>query len=335
MTTSQEENKNICEIPLATEGAQKLSHVMFVERPGLARTFATTFDIQITGITPDKIYFTGIDTAAALNAFERLIGAMAAGTFISEKLIKKTAKSLTQSPNSPAAQFVGAAANQNKPQSAAFRPKTDAQKQLADLIEANDLTFAVGPAGTGKTHVAVVKAVEALRAKTVKKILLARPAMETGEKIGFLPGDQNEKLAPYMRPLYDELDKTFGPGKYKKMIEDGTVEVVPVGFMRGRTFSDAFIILDEAQNTTREQMKMALTRIGEGSKMVVTGDPEQVDLPNKSDSGLKFAIDRLQGKSGVGLLTFKHAEIVRSRIVANITGALTIQEPRIESPKPS
>lgn len=201
-----------------------------------------------------------------------------------------------------------------------FEPKTEGQSKLKELIETNDITFGLGPAGTGKTHVAVAVAVDMLNKGQIEKILLARPAQEAGEKLGYLPGDQKQKLDPYMRPLYDEMTKVMGKEKLDRLMSAGTIEIVPVGLMRGRTFENAFIILDEAQNATREQTEMALTRFGNGSKMVVTGDPVQTDI--LKDSGLKWAVDALKGTEGIGQHQFSSKDIIRHPVVARVVDAL-------------
>lgn len=201
-----------------------------------------------------------------------------------------------------------------------FSPKTEGQAILKELIGQNDITFGLGPAGTGKTHVAVAVAVDMLDKKLVDKILLARPAQEAGEKLGYLPGDQKQKLDPYMRPLYDELTKVMGKEKLDRLMSAGTIEIVPVGLMRGRTFEKAFIILDEAQNATKEQTEMALTRFGNGSKMVLTGDPAQTDI--SKDSGLKWASEALAGTEGIGQHQFSKQDIIRHPVVERVVSAL-------------
>lgn len=202
-----------------------------------------------------------------------------------------------------------ASARKTLPGYQGFKPFGDKQKAQADLIDKNDIVFSIGPAGTGKTHVAIAKAVEAFADGNYQSILLCRPAVEAGKTIGFLPGDQNDKMAPYMRPLYDELDTVYGKGKYQSMIvsEDnpnGQIEVAPVGTMRGRTFKNAFVIIDEAQNLKDEELKMVLTRLGPGSKIVITGDPQQVDLDPASDSGLMRFVEALKGVEGVAVHTY-------------------------------
>ncbi|HRI75431.1 MAG: PhoH family protein [Alphaproteobacteria bacterium] len=201
-----------------------------------------------------------------------------------------------------------------------FEAKTEGQAVLKSLIESNDITFGLGPAGTGKTHVAVAVAVDMLNKKQVEKILLARPAQEAGEKLGYLPGDQKQKLDPYMRPLYDEMTKVMGKEKLDRLMSSGVIEIVPVGLMRGRTFENAFIILDEAQNATKEQTEMALTRFGNGSKMVLTGDPAQTDI--SKDSGLKWAAEALKGTEGIGQHQFSNKDIIRHPVVERVVSAL-------------
>jgi phosphate starvation-inducible PhoH-like protein len=232
--------------------------------------------------------------------------------------------------NGVSSKFQGAANQNRPPRYTGFKARSEKQQLQADLIDTNDVTFSVGPAGTGKTHVAMAKAVQALKAGTVDKILLARPALESGEKLGFQPGDQNAKMAPYMRPLYDELDKAFGPGAYADMLAKGILEIVPIGFMRGRTFENAFIIIDEAQNCKYEHLKMAITRLGPGSKMVITGDPEQIDFEPKTLSGLKPIMEQLDGVEGVALQAYGVEDVVRHPTVQRIIERLEVKT----QPKP-
>jgi phosphate starvation-inducible PhoH-like protein len=200
-------------------------------------------------------------------------------------------------------------------------PKTSTQRRYIEAIQENDLTFGIGPAGTGKSFLAVAMAVQALFQKQVSRIVLTRPAVEAGEKLGFLPGDLQEKVDPYLRPLYDALFDLVDAEKVTKMIEKRIIEIAPLAFMRGRTLNDAFIILDEAQNTTAEQMKMFLTRIGFGSKVVVTGDKTQIDLPNGQKSGLLEAERILKDVSEIAFVYFTHKDVVRHKLVQLIIEA--------------
>lgn len=200
-------------------------------------------------------------------------------------------------------------------------PKTMNQRRYIDAIDRNDLTFGVGPAGTGKTYLAVAMAVSALLNKRISRILLTRPAVEAGEKLGFLPGTLQEKVDPYLRPLYDALYDMIDMEKVEKLLERGTIEVAPIAFMRGRTLTDSFIIVDEAQNTTPEQMKMVLTRVGFNSKMVVTGDITQIDLPPGKQSGLVQVLDVLRGVDGISFIHFDDVDVVRHNLVQKIVRA--------------
>ena len=200
-------------------------------------------------------------------------------------------------------------------------PRSPGQKVYLDAIRRNELVFGIGPAGTGKTYLAVVCAAAELMAGRVDRIVLSRPAVEAGERLGFLPGDMKEKVDPYLRPLYDALYDVVPAANVVKGLSDGTIEIAPLAFMRGRTLSSAFIILDEAQNTTPQQMKMFLTRLGEGSRMVITGDPTQVDLPAGTVSGLDQALGYLEGVDGVAQVRFTRDDIVRHPLVARIVDA--------------
>jgi len=201
------------------------------------------------------------------------------------------------------------------------KAKTLGQLQYLKTIGENDITIAIGPAGTGKTYLAVAMAVKALKNKEVERIILTRPAVEAGEKLGFLPGDLQEKVDPYLRPLYDALYEMLGMEVFQKHLARGTIEVAPLAYMRGRTLNDAFIILDEAQNTTAEQMRMALTRFGFGSKLVITGDATQVDLPSGKQSGLTNAAYVLRNVPGIGIIQFSERDVVRHEIVGAIIKA--------------
>jgi phosphate starvation-inducible PhoH-like protein len=202
-----------------------------------------------------------------------------------------------------------------------IRPKTLNQSTYVEAIDRNTIVFGIGPAGTGKTYLAMAKAVQALQQKEVNRIILTRPAVEAGERLGFLPGTLNDKIDPYLRPLYDALHDMMDPDSIPRLMAAGTIEVAPLAYMRGRTLNDAFIILDEAQNTTPEQMKMFLTRLGFGSKMVVTGDVTQVDLPNGTSSGLRIVSEILRDVDDVYFSELDAADVVRHRLVGDIVSA--------------
>ena len=209
-----------------------------------------------------------------------------------------------------------------------FKPKTLGQKRYVDAIKKNTITLGIGPAGTGKTYLAVAAAVAAFRDKQVNRIILTRPAVEAGERLGFLPGDLQSKVDPYLRPLYDALFDMLGAETYNKYLERGSIEVAPLAYMRGRTLDDSFIILDEAQNTSREQMKMFLTRLGFGSKIVITGDITQIDLPRDTVSGLKEAMRVLDGVEDIAICRLNEADVVRHVIVQRIIKAYEEDEKR-------
>ena len=207
-----------------------------------------------------------------------------------------------------------------------IRAQTPNQQKLLDLIGKNDMVFAIGPAGTGKTYTSVALAVRALKDKQVKRIILTRPAVEAGENLGFLPGDLKDKLDPYMQPLYDALMDMIPFDKLNSFIENGTIQIAPLAFMRGRTLSDAVVILDEAQNTTYVQMKMFLTRMGKNAKFIITGDPGQIDLPRKTASGLSEALRIIRGIKGIGTLWLDDKDVVRHPLVKEIINAYTRAE---------
>ena len=206
------------------------------------------------------------------------------------------------------------------------RPKTLGQRIYLETIRKNSITFGIGPAGTGKTYLAVVMAVAALRNKDVDKIILTRPAVEAGERLGFLPGDLQDKVDPYLRPLYDALQDILGLDMYQKFMSRGVIEIAPLAYMRGRTLEDAFVILDEAQNTTDKQMKMFLTRLGFGSRMVITGDLGQIDLPRGVTSGLRQAKEILDGVEGIGIVEMKPLDVIRHDVVTRVVEAYDAYE---------
>lgn len=208
----------------------------------------------------------------------------------------------------------------------AIRAKTIGQREYIRGIRSHDLIFGIGPAGTGKTYLAVVMATQALKNGAVKRIILTRPAVEAGESLGFLPGDLKEKVDPYLRPLYDALHDIYGQEQTARLIERGTIEIAPLAYMRGRTLDDAFVILDEAQNTTHQQMKMFLTRLGFGSKMVITGDKTQIDLPKNTESGLIIAERTLKYVDGIHFQFLEQGDVVRHPLVAKVIKAYADQE---------
>jgi phosphate starvation-inducible PhoH-like protein len=208
----------------------------------------------------------------------------------------------------------------------AIRPRTLRQKGFVEAIDSHDLTLAIGPAGTGKTFLATVQAVRMLQERRVERLILTRPAVEAGERLGFLPGDLQQKVDPYLRPLYDALHTLLGNERTAQLLEKGTIEVAPLAYMRGRTLADAFVILDEAQNTTCAQMRMALTRLGENSRMVVTGDTTQIDLPVGQLSGLVEASQVLEGVEGVAICRFSDADVVRHPLVQRLVQAYAARD---------
>ena len=202
-----------------------------------------------------------------------------------------------------------------------IKSRSENQQQLIEAYEKNDMVFAVGPAGTGKTYLSIALAVKALKEKTIKKIILSRPAVEAGEKLGFLPGDMKDKIDPYLQPLYDALEDMIPAVKLQDMMEKHIIQIAPLAFMRGRTLSDAVVILDEAQNTTSQQIRMFLTRMGMNTKMIITGDLTQIDLPREQRSGLKEALKILDGVEGIGVVKLGQKDIVRHNLVTRIVNA--------------
>ena len=201
------------------------------------------------------------------------------------------------------------------------KPRSEKQQQLVDAFNKSDMVFAVGPAGTGKTYLSIALAVKALKDKTIKKIILSRPAVEAGEKLGFLPGDMKDKIDPYLQPLYDALEDMLPAAKLQDMMEKHVIQIAPLAFMRGRTLSDAIVILDEAQNTTCAQLRMFLTRMGWNSKMIITGDMTQIDLPSHTKSGLKEALEILRDIEGISVVELGQKDIVRHKLVTRIVNA--------------
>jgi phosphate starvation-inducible PhoH-like protein len=267
-------------------------------------------------------------TRAAEQTVERLFQQLAqlrdSGYELASADVKTAAELVVDDPNVDLRDYFakdGPAAKQAQGTKRRVNPKSPNQKKYLETIEKHDIVFGVGPAGTGKTYLAMAQAVSYLMAKKVSRIILARPAVEAGEKLGFLPGDLQEKVNPYLRPLYDALYDMMETDKASRLVERGTIEVAPLAFMRGRTLNDAFVILDEAQNTTSEQMKMFLTRLGFGSKAVVTGDITQIDLPNPKLSGLVEAIKIVRDVEGIGIIYFDDKDVVRHKLVQQIVKA--------------
>jgi phosphate starvation-inducible PhoH-like protein len=260
------------------------------------------------------------DVARAERAFEQLGGLLREGYRFARGDVKTAARLLVDTPEIELQDFFlkGAAKPVGRRH---VSPKSVNQRRYMEAIEAHDIVFGVGPAGTGKTYLAMAQAVAYLLAKRVTRIVLARPAVEAGEKLGFLPGDLQEKVNPYLRPLYDALHDMLDSDRVERLLERGVIEVAPIAFMRGRTLNDAFVILDEAQNTTSEQMKMFLTRLGFGSKAVVTGDVTQIDLPTGRPSGLIEALKVVGGIEGIATIYFDERDVVRHALVQQIVKA--------------
>lgn len=259
------------------------------------------------------------DVALAARLLDELIEVVDSGTPITPDIVTRSIGMLTQATTSRPAEVLTLNILTNKGR--AVRPKTVGQKHYVDAIETNSITFGIGPAGTGKTYLAVAKAVQALQSRQVNRIVLTRPAVEAGERLGFLPGSLNDKIDPYLRPLYDALRDMIDPEAIARLTESGTIEVAPLAYMRGRTLNDAFIILDEAQNTSKEQMKMFLTRLGQNSKMVITGDVTQVDLPSGTVSGLRIIEDVLGSVEDIEFCHLASSDVVRHSLVSDIIGA--------------
>jgi phosphate starvation-inducible protein PhoH and related proteins len=260
-------------------------------------------------------------TETAKSAVEQLYDLALAGKALSSDDVVRAVKLLQGDSNSPSIHGVFGNTILTPRAGRPITPKGAAQKHYVDLVNSNDIVFAIGPAGTGKTYLAMAFAVRSLLDKQVRRIILTRPAVEAGERLGFLPGTLEEKVDPYLRPLYDALHDMIDADRLERFLSDGTVEVAPLAFMRGRTLNDAFIVLDEAQNTTPEQMKMFLTRMGFGSKAVITGDITQTDLPRGQKSGLRDALELVEGIRGIGRVQFSDQDVVRHPLVAALIRA--------------
>ena len=275
-------------------------------------------DIHVRG---NEITATGTpaETALVTALFDELVELLRKGTDLTADAVERTAAMLRAERGVRPADVltVGILSARGR----TIRPKTLNQKRYADAIDKHTIVFAIGPAGTGKTYLAMAKAVKALQAKEVNRIILTRPAVEAGERLGFLPGTLYEKIDPYLRPLYDALYDMLESERVEKLLERNVIEVAPIAFMRGRTLNDSFIILDEAQNTSPEQMQMFLTRLGFGSKIVVTGDVTQIDLPREQASGLIQVQDILGSIDGIAFVRFTHEDVVRHKLVQHIVEA--------------
>ena len=279
---------------------------------------ALTSDVHVRG---NEITLTGgaADNALAVRLFEQLVSLLDQGQVLSSDVVARILPLLRSA--LPGQQAEVLTLNILPGRGRTIRPKTDNQKRYVEAIDEHTVVFGIGPAGTGKTYLAMAKAVQALQAKQVKRIILTRPAVEAGERLGFLPGTLYDKIDPYLRPLYDALHDMLDPDAIPRLIASGVIEVAPLAFMRGRTLKDAFIILDEAQNTSAEQMKMFLTRLGFGSKMVVTGDVTQVDLPSGTTSGLRIVRTILEGIDDIHFVGLTSADVVRHTLVGRIVDA--------------
>ena len=268
--------------------------------------------------------------ASARRAIENLAAMVANGRIPSVEDITRAVAMIGVDSKAPASEVLSQSILSSRGKS--IRPKTVGQKTYVDAIDQHTIVFGVGPAGTGKTYLAMAKAVQALQRKEVSRIILTRPAVEAGERLGFLPGTLNDKIDPYLRPLFDALHEMLEPEAVPKLIAAGTIEVAPLAYMRGRTLNDSFVILDEAQNTTPEQMKMFLTRLGFNSKMVITGDVTQIDLP-LGTSGLRTALHVLKGVDDMHFSTLTSADVVRHALVARIVDAYSKFEAKSELKK--
>ena len=259
------------------------------------------------------------DVALAERVLSELVAIVAGGQSLTPETVRHSVGMLVGTGNESPAEVLSLDILSRRGKT--IRPKTLNQKRYVDAIDAHTIVFGIGPAGTGKTYLAMAKAVKALQTKQVTRIILTRPAVEAGERLGFLPGTLSEKIDPYLRPLYDALHDMMDPDAIPKLMAAGVIEVAPLAYMRGRTLNDAFIILDEAQNTTSEQMKMFLTRLGFGSKVVVTGDVTQMDLPGGARSGLLAATEILEGIDDIHFARLTSQDVVRHRLVADIVDA--------------
>ena len=286
----------------------------------LLRIVEQAFNVEIL-VRGNQVTVSGpaTETSQVLRVFDEFVKLLDRGYELDESSVRATIDMVQGDHESSPAEVLGDTALRHRGR--LIRPKTPGQKAYLDAIRQNTVVFAIGPAGTGKTYLAMAMAVEALRRKEVNRIMLTRPAVEAGERLGFLPGTLYEKIDPYLRPLFDALHDMMDAEQLTVLMERGTIEVAPLAYMRGRTLNDSFVVLDEAQNTTAEQMKMFLTRLGFGSRAVVTGDITQVDLPSGRRSGLRVVRDVLSGIEGVEFAHLTGRDVVRHRIVQQIVEA--------------
>ncbi|WP_088282726.1 PhoH family protein [Kineosporia sp. A_224] len=290
-------------------------------RDEILRAVEHSFPLADIHVRGNEITINGPFGEVALveRLFDELVTVVASGQPLTADAVERSVGMLRQQTSERPADVLTLNILSNRGRT--IRPKTLNQKHYVDAIDEHTIVFGIGPAGTGKTYLAMAKAVQALQAKRVSRIILTRPAVEAGERLGFLPGTLTDKIDPYLRPLYDALHDMVDPESIPRLMAAGTIEVAPLAFMRGRSLNDAFIILDEAQNTSPEQMKMFLTRLGFGSKMVVTGDVTQVDLPSGTQSGLRVVQDILDGIEDVSFSMLTSADVVRHRLVSDIVDA--------------
>jgi phosphate starvation-inducible protein PhoH and related proteins len=290
------------------------------ERDGFLKVVEEAFPGARIVARGDELRISGIDSDTRLvkTVFEELLILVREGQGLDAERVRRVIHLVNADVDSPSEVFTDSV---TVPRGKVIRPKTVNQKRYLDAIRDNTVVFGIGPAGTGKTYLAMALAVDGLQSGAFSRIILTRPAVEAGERLGFLPGDLAAKVDPYLRPLYDALFDMFGPEETQRLMSGGTIEVAPLAYMRGRTLNDAFVVLDEAQNTSPEQMKMFLTRLGFNSKMVITGDVTQVDLPEGRASGLKMVSQILDGIPGVGFVYLDSSDVVRARIVASIVDA--------------
>jgi phosphate starvation-inducible PhoH-like protein len=293
---------------------------------------ATFTDLTIT-VRGNEIFAHGdLSQVAQFDALVReLLVLLRAGQSLSEEVLHRAISMIRHDPTEHPAEVLSLNILSNRGKS--IRPKTSNQKRYVEAIDEHTITFGVGPAGTGKTYLAMAKAIQALQAKTVNRIILTRPAVEAGERLGFLPGTLQEKIDPYLRPLFDALHDMIDQDSIPRLMQSGIIEIAPLAYMRGRTLNDAFVILDEAQNTSAEQMKMFLTRLGFGSKMVITGDVTQVDLPNGTPSGLRVVHEILEGVDDICFMHLTAEDVVRNRLVGDIVSAYEVFNEK--SPQPN